>query len=419
LGGTTGYIIREVLTHEQLVAWGWRIPFLMGVSVSFAGCFLQIYGKEDELDDHHHNTTTINHTMNTTRTAINNNISSISRKKALRPANNGITSTYRNDGAPELANTIDHDDSFSGTSYSEEGEFQNNINNTNHNHPINNNYLNEIVDDDEDDDEDDDIVIITTRSNPCLRAIQRDNIRPLIAATMVPMLWTAGFYLAFVWMSVYMSTLSKHPIHGSYGINSVALLCSVTFFFPVAGTLSDRYGRVYIMTIGGTGMAIIAPLMFYIIGLGNPFYAFIAQCVIGISLSLWGGPMCSWLVESFEPEARLTSVAIGYNMAHALVGGTTPAFATWLVDNSPNNESAPGILFTVLAIISLIGLRFIAPSSSTQQQYRRHRPTRLNNILHNNTKQRQLSSFVEIEMQETKTTNNLESVYTKEENEIV
>jgi hypothetical protein len=28
--------------------------------------------------------------------------------------------------------------------------------------------------------------------------------------------------------------------------------------------------------------------------------------------------MCAWLVESFEPQARLTSVSIGYNVAQAL-----------------------------------------------------------------------------------------------------
>jgi hypothetical protein len=51
-----------------------------------------------------------------------------------------------------------------------------------------------------------------------------------------------------------------------------------------------------------------------------------------------GAPMCAWLVESFDPAARLTSVAIGYNLAQASVGGITPALATYMVDAAGPNS---------------------------------------------------------------------------------
>lgn len=212
------------------------------------------------------------------------------------------------------------------------------------------------------DENDDDLhleIIQTRTTNAFLRAIEPQNLRSLIAASMVPVLWSAGFYLAFVWMAIFMTEFIEHPVPGSFGVNSAALLFSVCLFFPVSGILSDRYGRTIIMKIGGVSMGLLGPFMLMIIGKGHALSAFFAQCVLGICLSLWGGPMCAWLVESFEPHARLTSVSIGYNLAHALVGSSVPAFATWLVDNV--NPYAPGIIFTVLAIISLIGLVFVAP----------------------------------------------------------
>ena len=87
--------------------------------------------------------------------------------------------------------------------------------------------------------------------------------------------------------------------------------------------------------------------------------AFSAQSMLGLSLSMWGAPMCAWLVESFEPEARLTSVSIGYNVAQAIGGGLSPFLATLLVDEV--GTSAPGILLVVLSVTSLCGLWIVAP----------------------------------------------------------
>jgi len=68
--------------------------------------------------------------------------------------------------------------------------------------------------------------------------------------------------------------------------------------------------------------------------------------------------VCAWLVETFSPEARLTSVAVGYNIALALVGGTTPALATYLVDAF--SVETPSYMISFVAILSLIGL-YLAP----------------------------------------------------------
>lgn len=69
--------------------------------------------------------------------------------------------------------------------------------------------------------------------------------------------------------------------------------------------------------------------------------------------------MIAWLVESFAPEARLTSVAIGYNLAQALLGGLTPMLATVMVDSF--GPSSPGLLLSFISTISLVGLWCVAP----------------------------------------------------------
>lgn len=82
--------------------------------------------------------------------------------------------------------------------------------------------------------------------------------------------------------------------------------------------------------------------------------------------------MCAWLVEAFPPSIRLTSVAAGYNIAQAFVGGSSPAVATFLVDAYGNYS--PGIMVSVMAALSVLGLRIApkkakAPEKNTQSLF--------------------------------------------------
>jgi MHS family proline/betaine transporter-like MFS transporter len=183
------------------------------------------------------------------------------------------------------------------------------------------------------------------------------------------MVWSGGFYLSFVWMAVYMADLIRPPVTAAFGVNCLSLLL-ICLWFPLAGLLSDWFGRKRIMTIGGIAFGGLGPIMIWIIGHrgggpNNMWIAFSCQNVLGISLALWGAPMCAWLVEAFEPKARLTSVSIGYNVAQALAGGMSPFVATLLVDEV--GIGAPGFLLLAMAILSLTGLWYVAPQQQQQQ----------------------------------------------------
>lgn len=194
----------------------------------------------------------------------------------------------------------------------------------------------------------------------------KKNRRSLFASTLVPMLWSGGFYLCFVWMAIFMKDLVPDPpIPGAFAINSISLFLSLCLTFPLSGMLSDYLGRKLVMTIGALLLCVTGPFMLLLISRGNPYVAFIAQCALGIYLALWGSPMMAWLAESFPPETRLTAVSIGYNMSQAIAGGTAPALATILVDKFDGGKYAalaPGCILTFFGTLALIGL-YIAPTS--------------------------------------------------------
>jgi MFS transporter, MHS family, proline/betaine transporter len=130
----------------------------------------------------------------------------------------------------------------------------------------------------------------SSKNNPIRAAFGKGNRRGLLSASLVPMLWSAGFYLSFVWMATFMDSLIDSPVPNAFGVNSAALFISVCLLFPLAGILSDRIGRRKVMFLGGCAMGILSPFMVIAISQGNAAKAFFCQTIMGISLSLWGAP---------------------------------------------------------------------------------------------------------------------------------
>jgi len=199
-----------------------------------------------------------------------------------------------------------------------------------------------------------------TIPNPLRVAFAQGNRRALISASLVPALWATGFYVNFVWMPTYMEKFVGYPGGTATLINSFSLFFSVCLLFPLAGIASDWYGRAKVMYLGGICLTVASPVMLVLIGQGNPLGAFFAQFVLGICLSLWGAPMCSWLVESFPSHVRLTSVAIGYNVALAFFGGSSGFIATEIAEHSSTTNGAVGFLISAVSIVAMIGL-FLQP----------------------------------------------------------
>lgn len=186
-----------------------------------------------------------------------------------------------------------------------------------------------------------------------------------------------------------MDVLIDPPIEHGFEISVMALLFGIVLPLPLAGTLSDRWGREKTMAVGAVGLGMIGPLMLNVISSGQEVRAFLAQWTIGIFLVLFGGPMNAWLVgkdwghiarrpfssrtvfssstplsalliyrstctEKFPAKIRLTSCAFGYDLSHCTASAFSPLVATVLVQQY--GVKAPGFIYPFFAIVSLVGM---------------------------------------------------------------
>jgi MHS family proline/betaine transporter-like MFS transporter len=46
LGNLCGALLRSVLTEDQLLSWGWRLPFFSGILIAFVAMYLRAHGDE-------------------------------------------------------------------------------------------------------------------------------------------------------------------------------------------------------------------------------------------------------------------------------------------------------------------------------------------------------------------------------------
>ena len=190
-----------------------------------------------------------------------------------------------------------------------------------------------------------------------LKRLFKEQPRMLALTIAMCAFWPVGFYTVFVWFVEYESSIMQPPLPGSFWINAILLALNIACT-PLFGRLSDKVGRVSVMT-KGLALSAIFPLLFYMrLSLPNgakPVLSLLAGSVLSVSLAAFSGPLPAFMVESFDPRVRVTALGIGYNVAQALLGGTAPLIATALAGTSV--VISPSFYLILCACLSAIGLK--------------------------------------------------------------
>jgi uncharacterized OB-fold protein len=90
-----------------------------------------------------------------------------------------------------------------------------------------------------------------------------------------------------------------------------------------------------------------------LISSGSLIAAIAGQFLLAAALGFYGGGSYTFFVELLPAARRVTGMAIGYNVAYALLGGTAPFVATILVD-AIGSPLAPAFYLTVAAMLGLV-----------------------------------------------------------------
>jgi MFS transporter, MHS family, proline/betaine transporter len=81
----------------------------------------------------------------------------------------------------------------------------------------------------------------------------------------------------------------------------------------------------------------------------------LGQSLFALIAAAWFGTIQAALVEMFRARTRCTALSISYNVAYAVVGGTAPIIAIYLV-NQLHADFGPAFFLMALASVSFVAV---------------------------------------------------------------
>ena len=95
--------------------------------------------------------------------------------------------------------------------------------------------------------------------------------------------------------------------------------------------------------------------MFRLISTGSLHNLVIAEGIFIVLAAMFQGTITAFVIEQVPTAVRYSLVAVGYNLAYSIFGGTAPFLAGYLVKIT-NNPASPGLYLMFGAVVALISL---------------------------------------------------------------
>ena len=127
---------------------------------------------------------------------------------------------------------------------------------------------------------------------------------------------------------------------------------------PISAWISDKVGRKPVLIAASLALMLFAYPLISLMHHQNTLMILTGQTCLSIIIGSYMGIIPSVLSEMFPKKTRVSSVGLGYNITYAILGGTAPVIAMWVIHKT-NNEISFAWLIVLAASISFITALFI------------------------------------------------------------
>ena len=186
---------------------------------------------------------------------------------------------------------------------------------------------------------------------PALEVIKRQP-KQVILAALVRMAEQAPAYIYLAFVFAY----GTQVLHTSRDFLLTALIAAGLVSFvtiPLAGHLSDRFGRKRIYLIGSVATGIFGFIYFAMLNTVVPGWMFLAIVLSFVPHDLMYGPQAALIAECFTARLRYSGSSIGYQLASVIAGGPAPLIATALLALTGSGYVIAGYI-AFCAVVSII-----------------------------------------------------------------
>lgn len=170
-----------------------------------------------------------------------------------------------------------------------------------------------------------------------------------------------GFYTTFVYAATWLEQVARVPARTALGINTVAMALTL-ILIPAAGRLSDRVGRRPVLAVASAALALLAYPLMALMARGEPWGIFAGAIGLALLVAVNGGVMPATMAELAPWRVRCTVLSVAWNLGMALLGGSTPLVAAWLLSRT-GVTLAPAMFLAGAAAVAFVGA-LLLPSTA-------------------------------------------------------
>jgi MHS family proline/betaine transporter-like MFS transporter len=184
---------------------------------------------------------------------------------------------------------------------------------------------------------------------PVAEAFSRHGGAILYAAALYAMP-AAIWYIAVIYLPVW---LVRHRAMAEAAVLEINA-ANLAVLVPVglwAAAAADRIGRRPVALAAAIGLTVLILPLFWVVSHGGPAAVAISQGVLVVVSGIPAFVLPAVLAELFPWRVRATAANLSLNVTFAIVGGTGPMIATWLVAET-GGLMAVAVYLTALGIVS-------------------------------------------------------------------
>jgi MHS family proline/betaine transporter-like MFS transporter len=187
--------------------------------------------------------------------------------------------------------------------------------------------------------------------NPVREVLTR--YRPhLLRIILVNIGFGVAYYTVFVYAVTYIRNIDHFSEALALELNTLSMGV-LLIALPLAAWMADQIGHRRMVSYSLILLVALAIPLFSAIHSEVPHQVLIAEMIFAVLVAFTSGGMVALNVQLLPDYIRCTGLALAYNIAHGLFGGTTPLIAAWLLKTSDNPIAPAYWLMVALGLSTL------------------------------------------------------------------
>ena len=161
-----------------------------------------------------------------------------------------------------------------------------------------------------------------------------------------------GSYAVLTYLPTYLTSVQKLDAGRALLVTDVLIVLALVLI-PIAGWLSDRWGREPVLVAACAGFVVASYPAFMLIAHKGTWSVLLGAALLGICLDVVLGASPAIIAEVFPTRLRSGGTALSYNVSVAIFGGLTPVVLTALLA-ATGNAYIPAYYLIVAGLISVL-----------------------------------------------------------------